>query len=106
MTTLDVLKDVRELLSDPNHWTKGAYARDARDNFREPRAPDAVKFCLLGALARFDASEYEPALSRLAVGVQRRGQNATLAQFNDASSHEDVLALLDEAIARMKGDEG
>jgi hypothetical protein len=39
-----------ELLSDSSKWTQGASARDARGYSLDPREPNAVCWCITGAL--------------------------------------------------------
>jgi hypothetical protein len=41
---------VKDILSDDSKWTKGVGARDAFGNRCSPSSPDAVKFCILGAI--------------------------------------------------------
>lgn len=43
---------VAELLNDPSKWTREAYARNANGEAITARSPDAVCWCLTGALLR------------------------------------------------------
>jgi hypothetical protein len=87
------MKQVRELLSDPNRWTKHYYARRADGKETDPLSPDAVSFCLLGACAKLGVDS-TPLYDNLNVGV---------AEFNDKVTHEQVLAFLDEVINAGEG---
>jgi hypothetical protein len=41
---------VKELPTDESKWTKGAYARDSEGYGVPPSSPDAVSWCLMGAV--------------------------------------------------------
>lgn len=43
---------VKELLTDESKWTKGVYARTAEGHRADSSKPEAVVFCLLGAIHR------------------------------------------------------
>jgi hypothetical protein len=104
--TVEILRQARELISDPAHWTQGEYARDADGNFAAVYDPAAVCFCSLGAIAKVmnisdpDAvSLFEPAeilddICFAKCGVKAYG-------FNDSHTHAEVLSLFDAAIARL-----
>lgn len=53
MDSLELLVRTRELLSDPERWTRGVSARDSRDGAVEPHHPDAAKWCVIGGIMRF-----------------------------------------------------
>ncbi|WP_037500667.1 DUF6197 family protein [Sphingomonas jaspsi] len=106
----DLLIRVREILADPEHWTKDSFARDDNGYFIDPTEPVARCFCLDGALIRaahelhpevntsnpYRFGEYRDAADRLS---NFAGRNHL--QFNDdpETTHADVLALIDKAIA-------
>ncbi len=104
MTPLDVLKGARELLSDEKRWTKGALARD-KDGHETGIAvdPDAVCWCAYGAIEHCNKEGYgaEIAMNRVVRGLGW----PSIGAFNDADSttHADVLALFDRAIASLEG---
>lgn len=50
MTALEILDCTIELLRDPAHWTKGSFARNAEGTNVGVRAPEAVSWCMLGAI--------------------------------------------------------
>jgi hypothetical protein len=98
MSVRSTLVAVRELLSDPGHWTQGLKARDAGDNECDPNSPFAVKFCLLGALCRIRCTPFAtgtPAYYQLTRFTDGEADSV----FNDLHSYKDVLNLLDQAIA-------
>ena len=43
---------VHELLSAPDRWTQGAAARRVDESCTDPRDPEAVSWCLAGAIMR------------------------------------------------------
>ena len=101
MTPLDVLRDTREFLSDPARWTKGTAARDANGDPCEVEYEHAKSFCLLGAtlyttLGR--PSLFDRTKDYLSYVLD---SPLNLRQLNDnpATTHEEILALLDRAIA-------
>lgn len=118
MTTLEILKAARDLLSDEKRWTKGTYARkeayraDIENHDAEPndirrlrvRATDknAVCFCPLGAISQVTTlSPYIiPHHEIRALGFV---DACDLFNWNDAPkrTHAEVLQRFDDAIARL-----
>jgi len=130
MDDLEVLKAVRALLTDPAHWTQGAYARSGP-------VPEGVKpaeyitnsvydlqgatcFCLNGAVAKvlgkpntlsINHTLMDHALSgctpeKMVIGgvgkysIRYDDESISSVSFNDNSTHAEVLAALDCAIAK------
>lgn len=100
MTTLDVLKGARELLSDPEKWTQGWYARDAEgrpaDDGNDPRA---VCWCIWGACEKVAGDWSKTHGATQALDSCAGGHAPTL---NDAAgtTHTEILGVLDCAIAK------
>lgn len=104
LTTVEVLRLARALIADESKWIKGADALPSRNADPEeeclnPEDSAAVCWCAGGAICHV-AVEYDVAeevCKTLAshVGVQ------WVYEFNDAESttHADVLAAFDKAIA-------
>lgn len=95
---------VRELLSDESKWTKGYYARDKYLHLVSYDDPQAVKFCLMGALDKCydDYDQWKEALDRLITAVSEKTgiPYLTLPAFNDHpdtkfSDIQEVLAQAD-----------
>lgn len=94
---------VREFLSDPARWSKGAWGRDASGTeARDARL--ACSFCLVGAICQtYDSpTEIDAALKKLREIIARRyrGEGApSVVLFNDHpdTTHADILSVLDEA---------
>lgn len=113
---VSVLQGARDLLSDPANWTQGTTARDAdgrdlvellEDDYRfvdsaETAAachPDAVCWCLGGALDRAAGETIRYDDPRFVVLWELVDHK--VGPWNDTHEHADVLAALDEAIARV-----
>ena len=101
---LAVLTKARDLISAPESWTKGQYARDASGEAVVPTSPAAVCFCSWGALDRAVGGMFTPkateAVRLIIVGLEREDDYGALSRFNDAlgTSHADVLEAFDNAI--------
>lgn len=100
MTTLDVLKAARELIRDPARWCQDAFACDADGDAVHTLDPQAVRWCAVGALNKVAPSSEVSAdaygLLEVAAGP------ICVSDINDAEGHEAVLAVYDEAIARLE----
>ena len=96
-----------EIISDEGKWTEGALARDHHRRSCQATAPEAVRFCAIGALER---AAYE-LLGEIAeplfvTDLEKTVLNAngyaslTLAQVNDQKGREAVIELFKKALAR------
>lgn len=108
MTVLEVLKATRELLSAPERWTKGRYARNADGSCVPPTAPGAVCFCLEGALCRVTAGmeRAELLVCEARIALERHGGSDSLRRngivaWNDRKirKFEQVTKALERTIA-------
>ena len=108
MSTLEVLKAARELISVRERWTQGLSARNARGARVKPQTEEATCWCAIGAICRTAEpgtlhrpvgpdSPVWPAIDELSKGL-RFG----LAYFNDHNPHSRVLARFDRTIARLE----
>ena len=95
-----------EIISDEGKWTEGALARDQHRHSCQAIAPEAVRFCAVGALERaaFELLGHsaEPLfladienIVLTANGCTKR----TLAQVNDQVGREAVVELFKKALA-------
>lgn len=99
-----ILKDTRELLTDPSHRVRFTLAVDASGDDVDPRGPSAVAWCLLGALQR--VSPTHPQFLVAVRHIQSCLSPGALIQihaYSDHRSHEDILALLDRSILAARG---
>ncbi|MBC2806583.1 hypothetical protein C3Y94_025875 [Rhizobium ruizarguesonis] len=105
MTPHEILAAGRELLSNPDHWTKGAPARDRKGESIIPYDPKATCFCTIGAIHKVVGPQ-QLELKRQVVGYLIEALDtghkvsAILSAFNDhpKTSHDQVLELWDKAI--------
>lgn len=116
---LALLEDARKLLTDPAKWTQGTAARNAEGEITGTDKPDAVCFCSLGAIwavggyfdpnfSKKNASQVIAAEMELHNEVEEfigyESEDYGIAEFNDNpnTKHDDVLALFDRTIARLR----
>ncbi|MGO7308731.1 hypothetical protein ACCS91_33290 [Rhizobium ruizarguesonis] len=101
----EILTAGRELLSNPDHWTKGVLARDKKGESIGPFDPKASCFCTIGAIHKVVGPQ-QSELKRQVVGYLIEALDtvhkvsAVVSAFNDhpKTSHEQVLELWDKAI--------
>lgn len=97
METKQLLQAVRDLLSDKSHWTQYVSARDAKGKQVEAQSNKACAWCLIGAFRKL-----EPDLDKrweARVYLMSHLDTHSTGSFNDTHSHEEVLQLLDKALA-------
>lgn len=104
------LKAIRELLSDPAHWTQGTHARDADGNRVDSMSKYATCFCLDGAAQRVTEQrnsydEYAPRLEAIHDAFNSCiPENMTCDfvtwQDREGRQHAEVIQLIDAAIAQ------
>lgn len=103
MTPKEILEKARALITDPKHWTRGKFARDTCGSSVSVDSSTATCFCTVGAVYRVSASVtvgHHEALDLLANELDQLGRpSRSIPTFNDSSTHEQVLALFDRAIA-------
>jgi hypothetical protein len=94
---IDRVRKMKELLADPAHWTKGAFARNERGE-PTPFWEEGSCFCLGGAWLKFDGPTFDPARSEAErlLFAMLPNQGYSLAGFNDhpATTHAAVMAYL------------
>lgn len=107
-TSLTILKEARELLSDPKRWTKGAMCRviDTRA-VTGVRHQENLCYCAVGAIELFsNDGPYNDESGKPAELLEReldhRGDGRGVVTFNDhgETTHRDILGLFDDTIAR------
>lgn len=119
MSVLTILRDARELVTDPANFTTGVLARDAKGHSTLPESSTATCFCTLGAMraaANGNGSrEFHEACTVVenamydfateagydwATYVDHDDDVFSIANMNDYFGHMFAVAALDEAIAR------
>lgn len=102
------LQEIRDYLADPKRWTQTYTARDEQGLPVPSTEPSAVCCCLIGMVLRVSAGDNEARADitlKLTTSIPLDFVNRTelhrIAAYNDdpATSHDDILALLDRAIA-------
>lgn len=108
----EFLISAKKLIEDPTNWTQGWFAKTNTGAMVGANAEDAVCFCSLGALERYDGqvlpiNKYhpltgEPYNSRFAQDYLEEAMGCAVEDFNDQHTHEEVMKKWDEAIALSK----
>lgn len=101
MSALEILKAAREKISIPEAWTQGTFARRADGHITTTTHPDAVCWCAAGAIHAVCPAEHRGEAYREAT-VALRSVVGAIAPFNDAATHDEVLAAFDAAIRRLE----
>lgn len=102
MTTIEILKKARELLSDPARWCQNVSARSLEGKAVGYAAPTAFSFCMFGAIwnsaPRLSLIPDEKVAAVFGLAAD------DLVEWNDAPerTHAEVLQRFDEAIARLE----
>lgn len=92
---------VKELLSSPEKWTQGTYARDALGGRPVPPLDeDAVCFCLIGAVRKCYPiiSDQCPVLAKITLELCTNLKMAVITDWNDYPDRtfEQVKQLVDK----------
>lgn len=107
-TAKEVLIEMRELLSDPARWTKGAGSRDAAGTATNSSGLDATCFCLWGAEAHvlskhglLGSRRVEAEVDAIMMKVVAEVSPGThVATYNDHAdrTHAEIMAYLDRCV--------
>lgn len=100
MNALEVLKESRKLIAQPEQWTQGTLARDEQGFATELYDANAVCFCAIGAIEKVNCGNagYNAHIAL----TKTVGEEVNFAEYNDTHSHAEVLAVWDETIARLE----
>ena len=104
---IDVLKMARDLIQEPGAWVKGSHAQDDRGEEIAPEEPDAVCFCLEGAIIRAltelgESAESSELLEMDAELMGDDGEYMTMWQDRAERTHDEVLARVDATLERLE----
>ena len=109
MDTIEVLQQARALLARPKGWTRKSNARDAKGKAVNLDAPDAVSFCMTGAMRHvtpdFGSSlEYRDAFAAIQDTLVPTERDPYPVAWNDARGRKktEVLAVMKATIDRLK----
>jgi hypothetical protein len=101
----DLLQPIRELLSGPEKWCKGAFARTAWGNTIDSADPGAISFCLIGAVNHCYPWP-SPQNQKVKTALRQR-LTKELMNFNDIpeTTFADIQALLKEPLYASNGEQ-
>lgn len=106
MTTVEILKAAKELISDPKRWTQGLFARNIEGLVSPVTSKDAVCWCAAGSLWRVDGpSPTIQSQREAAYELLSNAMGGSVPDYNDTHTHIEVLAKFDEAIALAEEEE-
>ena len=106
MNALDILTEARELLSDPDNWTRYTLARDSEGVEVNTNHPDAVCWCAVGALFHTgvglnEYGEMSPlwgVVDEALVRLHAASLHGSAITDNDEYGHSEVMATYARAI--------
>jgi len=94
-----IVQRARALIATPQTWSQGEFARDGSGEPVSWRSPEAVQFCIWGALNRSAREMIGDGHHRVRVaGLAARALRAatpSISRLNDSGTHADMLALID-----------
>lgn len=103
ITDLEILRSLRELISDKEKWCRGTFARDENKNSVSPMESTACAWCIVGGIdkiANDNSVSGDGVLERIDLySLEKQAKN--IDHFNDTSSHAEVLKLLDDYIKEI-----
>jgi hypothetical protein len=98
----DILRAARERIATPERWNQGWFAADAAGREVSSVSPIACSWCALGAVyATSGGARGADVEALLIAALPAECSAGDVGYFNDlpATTHADVLALFDRAIA-------
>ncbi len=106
-TALSVLVAARELISSPEKWTKGKFARDIKGESVAWHGDAAVCWCSEGAINRAGHDALHSTRYDAYRAIEADLPDGNIVEFNDAPerTHPEVLAAFDRAIAKLKAEQ-
>jgi hypothetical protein len=103
---LEIYLDTRSILSSADKWTQGRDARTKDGSNIDWRSLEACSFCLRGALNKavggVSDDAYLPLICRV-INNKIEDYNCGVVLYNDTHTYEQVIEVLDEAIALAQG---
>lgn len=95
MTPVEALISVKELLSDPNKWSRESQAMSANGRSVEPLSKRAVSWSVVGAVFKITNYDY-PAFYLLKEIDEEAGDAIEL--YEDTHTHDEVISLLGRVV--------
>ena len=97
------LKDIKNLISTPEKWCKGSFARNTSNIPVGENSESACKWCLVGALFKICGhSKNSAEIHGIILNEIKDLEHVTVSRFNDHvdTTHETVMNLLDAFIVK------
>lgn len=92
---------IKELLNSPEKWTQSAYAKDAVGDSCSSTEPQAVCWCLLGAIHRCypEPKESDKVWRKILAAITLESHFVSISSFNDneETTFEQVRDILEMA---------
>lgn len=103
MNVADILERAADLIEPEGAWTQGAFAVSATGERLNEQAPEAVCWCVAGAISRAAGSFYSGGASAARDHLRAIIQD-TLPHWNDAPerTQAEVVSKLREAAAKAR----
>jgi hypothetical protein len=99
MSIKEILIAARAKIERPENWAQGAFARNKQGRDVIPKGKTSVCWCALGAIIattnNYEDEDKAASLLRLELNAYEN----SISKFNDISTHAEVLAMFDLAIA-------
>lgn len=96
------LKQVKATIATPETWCQYRYAKNKDGERVFIDDPQAVQWCLSGAMRLIDHDQRSPVYKRAYGYLTKIGHDGTTG-FNDTHTHSEVLALLDRVVEYSTG---
>jgi hypothetical protein len=100
MTNLERLKATRALIADESNFTTIVMARDSKGVECASTAPEAARWCVVGAWLRITETYGQAAI--ISMQKLRELSNNNIFYVNDILGHKAVLNMLDDAIEKER----
>ena len=106
-----VLIEARKIISEPEHWTQGVFARDALGNDTDWDSPEAVCWCTAGAIRKAAGAfhyhqeqsiEYHILVLHATKELVSVIGDYGVSRFNDHHNHAQVVEVFNKAITKRQ----
>jgi hypothetical protein len=104
MTPKEILIATRARIVNPIDFTRGTSARDDAGRPTLPNSPDAVCWCLMGAMI-YACPDHTPGRVEAYRYLRQAAGTDNVAGFSDVNPHVAVIRTLDDAILLAEKDE-
>lgn len=101
---LNTLQAARDLITNPANWTQGNFATTKTNNPIGPGEKAACKLCALGAVIKVSKPVNSKCMFLLVDTLRMNTLFENIGDYNDASTHQEVLDLFDKTIVNFRKD--